>query len=514
MFARVLCGFLAPVLLFATSAVANDRLPARLRAPYAKSFAEARKYVRYILRKVWRPKIAALRGKHAGDRKALQSKTDALVDEISHLLLPYGKKLVHDVVFGTGETHLRLTMPERKKASREAALASLQAFSTGSGGGPPPKSPSEAMQQALSEAGGTYEREVNDRLDQALAEDIEDFTQREVESRVGLPVAGRTRDRMRTLPAKWEKPYQEIAREEVHRFNHWYLRKRRRLQLAHLAATQSQEELDRARHTGRVWGITSGISYEAWAQNRLRIDFKWGRFNWETDRRHIRRRMDQDEAQATWALAKLVKELTSPGSTRELENHLQKRVREELSRDLRAQAEQYPRTAPELEQRLQALRRELDPIMNRAMDRVKLPDLPDNLKELAREHGRRYTHEEMQNDLGRAIQREAMPYAAAQRVSNSLGMWVSDALARYETAPGTQPPEEARSRVLDHVKKEVRPLIDESIERTLGEVGLDEKLWNQETRKRTVRDVKERFDLDKAIERETDRQLNESGRRP
>src|SRR5439155_13738039 len=85
--------------LCGATAAANDRLPSRLRAPYEKSIAEARKYVRYILGKVWRPKIVALREK-AADRKALQAETDALVDEISHLLLPSGRKLLHDVVFG------------------------------------------------------------------------------------------------------------------------------------------------------------------------------------------------------------------------------------------------------------------------------------------------------------------------------------------------------------------------------------------------------------------------------
>src|SRR5262245_44691998 len=101
MVVRPLCIF-GTLCLLTTSAAANDRLPSRLRASYEKSIAEARKYVRFILRKVWRPKIARLRAKHAGEAAALRKKTDTLVDEIVHLLLPYGKKLVDDVVFGTG----------------------------------------------------------------------------------------------------------------------------------------------------------------------------------------------------------------------------------------------------------------------------------------------------------------------------------------------------------------------------------------------------------------------------
>jgi hypothetical protein len=293
---------------------------------------------------------------------------------------------------------------------------------------------------------------------------------------------------------------------------YWRLRKKERLELTRLARSKTQDELDRAWHTGDIWGMTSAASYEAWAMNRLEMDFKWGRPNWEIDRRRIRRRMDQDQAQAAWALAKLARELTSPETVREAEQHLGRRIEEELSKEpLREKAEQFPKTGEELRRRLERLRQELDPIADKAMDRVKLP--PD-IAPLAREHGRRFLREEQDGQTLLGIQRHAAALAAAKRVRAQLPQRVADALARFDPGRGTQDASALRRQALEHVKKEVAPEIGEEIEASLRDSGLGHKVGNDASRSAAVREVVRRTGIDKAIESEVHRQLRAGGDEP
>jgi hypothetical protein len=488
---------LLAALVSATSARANDRLPPRLREPYAAAMKHVRKYIPYILRKVWRPKIAELYQQRKNPA-ALKARVDEMVDEIVHLLLPYTSKLLDDAVFGTRETHLRITMPERLAMAERAAQARLKAGPTGT-----PKSANEAVTQAMRYAGSVAERELNDRLSQALTEDVEDFTQREVEGYVGLPLVGRPRGAMRDLPQQWETPYEAQVRRDVHVLTHWYMRKKRRLQLTHLAMTMSHKELDRARDKGAVWALTSDISQEAWAQNRLRVDYVWGRPNWEIDRRRIRRRMDQDEAQATWALAKLVKETASSKTSRAVREHLDRRAEEEMKKH-RAEAERYPDTRAELERAMEGLTREIDPILNRAMDRVKLPGLRDDLRELAREYGRRYVHDDLRGEIGGAVQRAAAPHVAARRVREQLPAWVGEAVSRFE-APESAKDDELAKKLREHVKTQVDPRIDDEVTDAMRAAGMEHTVWNKAAREKTVRDVSKRFRFDEAIDREIER---------
>src|SRR5262249_8508407 len=157
----------------------------------------------------------------------------------------------------------------------------------------------------------------------------------------------------------------------------------------------------------------------------------------EINRRRIRRRMDQDEAQATWALSKLVKELTAPQTSKEIQQELEKRVREELAKgELRKQAEEYPVSRKELEKKLERLKQEMNPIFNKAMAKV---ELPDDMGGLAREHGRRYMREELDGPLADAIRRGATPHTARRRVEERMGQWVADAMARFEEPTGQTP---------------------------------------------------------------------------
>src|SRR5207245_1545052 len=94
--------------------------------------------------------------------------------------------------------------------------------------------------------------------------------------------------------------------------------------------------------------------------------------NWEIDRRRIRRRMDQDLAQATWAMTRLVKELDAPETARELDRELKRQMREELEKE-REKTEQYPTTGDELQRQMQKLKERMNPILDQAMGKVKLP---------------------------------------------------------------------------------------------------------------------------------------------
>jgi len=156
---------------------------------------------------------------------------------------------VGDVLFGTGETHLRITRPEQRTLAAEALRQTLR-----------PAGKVHSVPRALDRLGRVAERELEDRIEQALTEDLEDFVARQVESATGLEVRGRPRDRVRQLPEKWEKPYRDTVREEAHRFTHWWLRKRQRLALSRLATSRSPQEIDEARHRAPVWQLASGIS--------------------------------------------------------------------------------------------------------------------------------------------------------------------------------------------------------------------------------------------------------------
>jgi hypothetical protein len=479
----------------------NDRLPVRYRTAYESGIAEAKKYQRYILRKVWAGRLHKLRAEGL-DPKALAARAEEVVDEAVHILLPQTRKIAEDVLYGTGHTHLRLTFPERHKL----AVGALKATT-----GAKPKNVGEAVQQAIDQVGGTYERELTDRIEQALVEDAEDFVQREVEGALGLPVVGRPRHLPRPLPPKWEERYAK-ARSDVHTFDYWWLRKKRRMQLTRMATAMRPDEIDAARHDGRIWGLVSAASQETWAQNRLRIDFAWGHLNWEIDRRRIRRRMDQDLAQGAWALAKLVKEVSAPETNEAIRKHLDQRVREELSKPpLRERAEQFPTTARALEKALSGLSREIDPILNRAMDRAQLPDLQGALKELAREHGRRYAHEELGGELMRIIQRRAAPMAAAKRVRDRIPGLVASSLNRFDPGRAGERADVVRRKALEHVHQEIDPVVDEEIESALREGGRDHELLGRSSRAKAIGDVRREFEIDRQIEKQVRQTLE--GRR-
>jgi hypothetical protein len=478
--------WLALGLLLAASlpAHANDRLPPDLRAGYDRAFAGVRDYARYILRKVWRPQLAVLAVKER-DRGARRARAAEIVDEIVDLVLPHGRKLLEDGLYGTGETHVGVTRP-RPRALAEASK-----------GAPAGK---DLFGTAIAQALRTYERALDDRLEQALAEDLEDSVQRDVEEHVGLPVVGRPRSLARALPPQWEPKYRAV-RPDVHEFTYWHLRKKQRLRLGHLAATRTHEALDEARHTGTLWGMTSGISHEAWAQNRWRMDFQFGRVDWETQRRRIRRRMDQDQAQAAWGLARLVKELTAPETEAALRQALREKMRERLSEaPLREKAERFPKTRDELQRELERVKDELDPMMNRAMDRVPLP--PD-MRDLAREHGRRYMKEELQSDFLRALPEEAAALAAARRVRERLPEKVAEALARADLDPTLE--ERTPEALRGAARRQALEAVDEEIEGTLRASGLDTDLAGAR-RARTLGEVRRRFQLDDAVDRELERQ--------
>jgi hypothetical protein len=480
----------------ASASPGNDRLPKRLHEHYGMAIKESQKYAAFILQKVFKQKIEVLKALNP-DPEILRLKTYGLVDEIVHLILPYTTNVMQDIVLGSSATYLRITMPDRGVVQGAAAAAKAAAAKTMDPKGN--KDPVAAMREAIMQMGGANERELNDRLEQALTEDLEDYVQRRVESQTGLPEEGRPRGWVRPLTDQYEEPYQNVSRPRVHQYTYWWLRKRRRLELTHLASTMTQEELDRAQHTGDIWGLTSGISYEAWAQNRLKMNFKWGRLNFEIDRRRIRRRMDQDEAQATSALAKLVKELSAPETTQEMEKQLEKRVKEELGKgDLQKKAEDYPNTRKDLEKDLQRLKKEMDPIFNKAMAKV---ELPDDMGGLAREHGRRYMREEMDAPLSEAIRKGATPHTARKRIGERLGQWVGDAMTRFEENPNLSP-EEQRKRAQKQVKEHVDPLVQREVEDTLRDTGA---MPSVKERDKAVKDVLRDIPVDDMIDKEMDR---------
>jgi hypothetical protein len=241
------------------------------------------------------------------------------------------------------------------------------------------------------------------------------------------------------------------------------------------------------------------------------MDFKWGRLNWEIDRRRIRRRMDQDLAQGTWALSRLAKELLAPETQRQIRERLRRRVREELDREpLRREAERYPDSRGTLQERLQGLKQELDPIFNGAMDKVPLPpDMPPDLQGLTREHGRRFMREELEGPLARAIRNEASSRTAARRVGERLPGWVADALVRFD--PGRAEAADARRRARDHVRAEVQPKAEEEVREALRDAGRNDLEWDGAARSKAVRDVLSRARFGEALGREVDRQLSGTG---
>jgi hypothetical protein len=486
---------LALLLVPTSASAANDRLPQRLRKGYSVAQAEVKRYLRYILGKVWTEPLGKLRRGRPTLRR-LRDRAEATVDEIVHLTLPQAKRILGDAVFGTGATHLRLTRPELREQARRAAVAGLS-----------DPSPARSVAEAVERMGGVAERRLNDRLEQALLEDMEDFVQQRVEGALGLPVQGRGRAYVRRLPDKWESVYQKEARLEVHRYLYWWLRKRQRLALGHLSMSMSREALDRARHQGPVWRLLSGISDEAWAQNRLRIDFKWGHLNWEIDRRRLRRRMDQDLAQGTWAMARLVKELSSPRTQAEATKELERQVEQALDGPAqRKEAERYPDTALQLRRDLQPLKETLDPLFNRAMERVELPaDMPPELQELAREHARRFMREEMETSLAAAIRRGAVARSAGARVRERLGAWVGEALRRFD--PGAGAP---RLATKDFVRKETLPRVREKVDDALRAAGIDEFTVGRERQQRAIERVMRHNRFERAIDEAVDRELEQA----
>jgi hypothetical protein len=485
-------------LVTAPAAFGNDRLPDRWQAGYGTAIEEARNYARYILARVWRDGLVKLR-QETKDRTALRSRADETTDEIVHLLLPQSRRIVRDALFGTDSTHLRILRPDLREKALEAAMEAVRAR----------RAAPRSVYDALSGAPKLAEESLEDRLEQALTEDLEHSVQEWVETAVGLPLRGRGRARTRALPEKWEKPYAGDVRLETHRFTYWWLRKRKRLPLTHMAQTMRREQIDRARHEGPVWRMTSGISQDTWAQNRLRIDFKWGRHNWEIDRRRIRRRMDQDLAQATWSMARMAKELTDEGTVKKLRERFESRLREELEKEeLKQKAQSYPKTRPDLEQALDRVRRELDPLMDEAIDRVPFPkDMQGPLSELAREHGRRFMHEEMRGMVKRSIARAAAPHAASKRVKDRLPELVAPALARLD--PG-RAAEMNRDAVKARVREGVKPQVIEEINDALRATGAADLFPAPATNGPTAADqIYEQQKVDRAVDREIDRQLDE-----
>lgn len=496
-FVRWLAPALLVLLLTPAGAQANDRLPPKLRKAYKVALGEVKDYVRYILEKVWKPRLAELRAKGSG-AAGLSAEAQTSADDIVHILLPHGEKLVNDVLHGTSETHLRLTMPRRGLMGRRLASAGNSATDV-----------ARAAREALETLGGPNERLVHDQLMQALTEDVDDFVSREVETSLGLPAKGRSRRQVRPLSSAFQQPYAERIRQRVQRFSYWWLRKKKRMELGKLAAGNSQKALDEARYTGAIWGLTALASKEAWSMTRLDIDFKWGYPNWEIDRRRIRRRIEQDLSDGTWALSKLVKELGSLRTQKEVEQHLDRRLREELSKGpLKEKAERYPTTAKELGEELDKLRKELDPILDRAMARVKLPE---DMAPLAQEHGRRYVHDAMGPKMTGAIRRAAGPIAAARRASEQLPGLVAKALRSFE--PGALEPgsKAYRAKAKGHVKREVAPLLNEEIENGLRGAGLDRELESARGRKRAVQEVYKRHGIEEALEKQTARELDAQG---
>ncbi|MBI3070597.1 MAG: hypothetical protein HYY84_00580 [Deltaproteobacteria bacterium] len=492
------------MLAFASPSVANDRLPTRLHAPYRAAWVEVEKYTRFILKKVWEKRLAEAKAKAKAKSPSGAVMQDT-VDDIVHIVLPFTKRILNDVVFGTGETHLRLTMPKRGKLALAGRGVVVDAE-------PLTSDPVEAARQAVDALGSRPERDLHDQLEQALTEDLDHMVERHVERAFGKGGSkGRPRKEFRTLSSGYEATYAQKTRPEIHRFAYWWLRAKKRNELTQLAASLSQPELDRAQHRGAIWGLTSNVSREAWSQIRLDIDFKFGRPNWEIDRRRIRRRIDQDLAQGTWALAKLVKELTAIPTLNEADEHLAKRLQDELSKSPnREKAEQYPVTRDALQKELQRLTHELDPIFNRVMARVKLPA---DMKSLAEEHGRRFMREGYGPKLARAIDREAAPIAAFRRVVERLPGVVRASLRGFDPGNGLREgTEEWRRGAKEHVKRDVGATIDDEIEGALREAGLDTDLKTDRARRGAIKRVWRRFEIDRSIEGETERQIDKMRR--
>jgi len=88
----VIARWVAPALLFSLLAPAGaegtDRLPPKLRGAYKVALGEVKDYVRYILEKVWRPRLAEVRAKNPGVAgRGTEAQTAA--DDIVHILLPH-----------------------------------------------------------------------------------------------------------------------------------------------------------------------------------------------------------------------------------------------------------------------------------------------------------------------------------------------------------------------------------------------------------------------------------------
>lgn len=475
------------------SARANDRLPAPLVPSYETARTEVQKYTRYLMRKVWAPLVQrlAVEPLHPADRAAVAAE---LVDEIVHLALPQAKAITRDVMFGTGATYVRIAMPELRA---KAAASMSQLLKAGKPGN---------VADAIEQASNVSQRALNDRIDQALREDLEGYAQEWVEGGVGLPLGGRPRASTRPLPGDWEPRYQGHARAKAHWFTNWWQRKRNRLSLSHMATTMSREEIDRARHEGPIWKQVSALSQEVWAQNRVRMDFKWGRVNWEMDRRRIRRRMEQDVAQAAWAMTRHVKELLAPDTMKQVGDQLRKRVEQELDKpENKDDAERYPDSRGALQQRLQGLKQELNPLFDNAMKRVELPaDMGPELQEQSREHGRRFMHDELEGPLARHIRDEASARSAARRVKQQLPGWVAEGLSRFD--PGA-----TKDNVRDFVKRHVLPRAREEVGDALRAAGREDLEWQSAARERAIDEVIQRKGVDAALEQEIEKQTRGRG---
>ena len=497
---RELCAYAAGCILAlgaaSSSARANDRLPPRWQEGYGLAITEVRNYARYIAARVWREKLGQLRTQRL-PRAHRARVVEGLVDEMAHLLLPAARRMTRDALFGTESSHLRLVRPDLRAKALRSAVDAYKARAQGAGN----------LHEVLSQATQSAEQSLDDRLEQALTEDLEDHAQELVETAVGLPVQGRSRGRARPLPAKWEPRYAKEPRTEVHRFTYWWLRKRNRLPLTHLAQTKTTEEIDRARNEGPIWGMTSAVSQEAWAQNRLRIDFKWGRHNWKIDRRRIRRRMDQDLAQATWAMARMAKELTSQGTVDQLKQKLDETLKKRLSEsDLKDDAEQYPQSRPKLQKALSKLEGELDPLMDEATSRVPFPnDMTPELRKLAQEHGRRFMHEELRGTKQRALARAATPHVARKQLRDRMGELVAGALRSFDPGRATSDPKAAARA---HARQQVKPMALGEIEHALRRTGqTDLDLTSPEAGSTPAAErIYEELKVDDAIDREVERQ--------